>query len=120
MRPRARRRALITTSVAELLKRTRSAGHHGLQALGDVDLEFRLRGPVRAEPGLRGDGVGQAGRRVAEEQRALAGLEVDVFVAVHVPQARAAAAREVERHRVDAVMLTHSSYCSRWVTRSAW
>jgi len=52
---------------------------------------------VRADARLRGKGVGETGRRVAEEQRALPGLEIDGFIAVHVPEARAGAAGEVER-----------------------
>jgi hypothetical protein len=35
---------------------------------------------------------------VTVEQRALADLEVDVFVAIHIPHAAAITALEVERH----------------------
>ena len=55
---------------------------------------------MRAELGLGTDSLRHASRCMAIKQRALANLEVDVFIAIHIPHARAAAVGKVERHRL--------------------
>ena len=62
-----------------------------------VEFEFALRRPVGAKPGLRRNGLGKSGRRVAVEQRALPQLEIEIMIAVDVPEIRSAAPGERER-----------------------
>ena len=61
--------------------------HHGLYPFGHLELQFALRRPMRAEFRLLGDGLRHARWCMPVEQRALADLEVDVFIAIHIPYA---------------------------------
>ena len=72
---------------------------HLLQPLRYLDLEFTLRRPMRAELGLRTDDLRHAGGSVPVKQSSLPELEVEVVVAIDVPEIRAAAPRKIERHR---------------------
>ena len=58
------------------------------EQLGDLARELRLRPDREAEPQLRGDGVDDEVRGVTERRLAEAVEDVDVFVAVDVPDAR--------------------------------
>ena len=71
---------------------------HLLDTFGDLDLEFALRGPMRTQLRLGTDGLGHTCGGVTVEQRALAELEIEVVIAIDVPEVRTATAREVERH----------------------
>jgi hypothetical protein len=75
-------------------------GHEFLQTLGDVNLQFALSGPVSAKFGLFTDGFSHASRGVTVEKSTLADLEVDVFIAIDIPDAGAAAVRKVKGHRL--------------------
>ena len=72
--------------------------HEFLQSLGHVDLQFALRGPVRPFACLRGDGVGHSRGRMTIQKSALADLEVEALIAIHIPHARAFATIKIERH----------------------
>ena len=73
-------------------------GNHALQAFRHLDLQLALRGPMHTELRLGRDGCRLSHRRVPVEDRPLANLEINVFVAVHIEEPAALPVREIQRH----------------------
>ena len=64
---------------------------------GPAQLLVGAGAQVSAAPDLLGNGVGDGGMRMSQDQRAVAGNVVDVLVAVHVPLARPLPVGDVQR-----------------------
>ena len=108
VKPRASRTALITASVPELTSRTFSTDGTAATIFSrQPHFGFRARAERRAPRGGVRDGLDDARRRMAEDQRPPGHHMVDVAVAVHVEDVRPFAALHEQRVAADALEGAH-------------
>ena len=94
--------AAMFDSVPEFVKRQERQAEAAVQLLGDLHRLLGGGAEVGAERGALADRRDDRGVGVALDHRAEAVVEVDVLVAVDVPDARALAALDVDGPRVAA------------------